>query len=176
MLRKFALLTYSLTILISLTACGGGGGSSSPPNNTPTYTKATAKIAISGTLPAGAKISGTGVTVTLPVGVTVPTDSGGTVIAGTVTPSGIFASGTQTPPLYTAASGGNAATLKLGLASGTPTGENQTGEIVTIVFNLTNGAIPISSSFALSDLVVVNTTNYGEITGLNASVSSISLQ
>jgi hypothetical protein len=93
--------------------------------------------------------------------------------AGSITPTGVFATGTQTTPLYTAASSGNATTLNLGLASGTVAGESQTREIMTVVFNLANGVAPLASSFALSDLAVVDAAY---ITGSSGSVTAVTLQ
>jgi hypothetical protein len=178
-IRAFA---YSLTLLITLAACGGGGGGGDTTPITPitpitpTYTKATVKIAIAGTLPPNTNISGLGIAVTLPEGVSLATDNNGDVISGSVTPSGIFTSGIQSPPIYTQASVGNKATLRLGLASNKDAGENQTGEIVTIIFDLASGTVPIASSFELSVPVVVNAENFDIITGLSASVTNVTLQ
>lgn len=171
MIKTLLKTACSLPLLIALAACGGGSSAS-----TPTYTNATVKIAIAGALPAGTNISGVGVTVTLPAGVTIATDISGAVAAGAVTPSGIFATGTQTAPIYTAANGANQATLKLGMASGTVAGENQAGEIATVVFNLASGTVPTSADFSLSDLVVVNATTYNSIPGFSGSVTSVILQ
>jgi hypothetical protein len=110
------------------------------------------------------------------VGVTVDTLYNGDVVSGVVTPSGIFATGTQTPPIYAAANGGTAATLKVGLASGNAAGEGQTGEMVTIIFDLANGAEPTASSFTLSDLTVVDAATYSTIAGFSSSITSVTLQ
>jgi len=166
-------IAYSLTLLITLAACGGGGGGGDTTPITQTYTKATVKIAIAGSLPPNTNISGLGITVTLPDGVTVATDNSGNVAAGSVTPSGIFAS---VIPIYSPASGGNKATLILGLASGSVAGEIQVGEIVTIIFDLANGVAPVASSFILTDLAVVDAQKYEQITGLSASVTNVTLQ
>jgi hypothetical protein len=184
MINRFKPMAYSLLLLTLLAACGGGGGGSSSPNslsNNPssgnqTSAKATVKIAISGTLPAGIAISGVGVTVALPAGVTVATDSSGAVVTGSVTPSGIFASGTQTTPIYTAASVGNLASLKICTASSKAAGESQAGEIATLVVNLANGSVPTADNFVLSDLVVVDASTYGKITGISGSVTTVTLQ
>lgn len=165
-------LSFMLLLLIGLAACGGGGGGSG--SNSPVYTKAVVKIAITGILPQGTTISGAGCTVTVPAGVTVATGNDGAVATGMVTPSGIFATGTQTPPVYT--SSGNTASLKLALASGSPLGETAVGEIVTVVFDLATGIEPTVSSFVLSDIAVVDAGTYSNISGLNISVLSVALQ
>lgn len=173
MIKTLRTITYSLILLTALAACGGGGGASP---NTPAYTKATIKISLEGTLPAGTNISGAGVTIVLPAGVTVATDGNGNIITGTVTPTGVFATGTQAPPIYTAASGVDAATLTISLASGTVSGEDRTGEIATILVNLENGIEPTVASFGLNSLTVVDAATYNTITGLSGSVTSVTLQ
>src|SRR6185369_16955814 len=139
-------------------------------------TRATLKVAISGTLPAGTNISGVGVTMTLPAGVTVATDSSGAVTTESVIPSGIFASGTQATPIYSAENIGNPASLKICPTSNKVEGESQTGEIATIVVNLASGATPTAESFVLSDLVVVNASTYDKITGISGSVTTVTFQ
>jgi hypothetical protein len=180
MIKTLKATALSLLLLITFAACGGGGGGSSSTGSVVTnptvHTKATVKIALTGNLPAGTSISGAGITVTLPVGVTVPTDSTGAVATGSVTPSGIFATGAQVTPIYTPASGANAATLKLAMASGTPAGESQTGEVATLVLDLAIGVAPTESSFALSELTVVNATTYDLIPGLSGAVTAVTLQ
>ncbi len=176
MIKTFRTITSSLALLVVLAACGGGGGSSAGIAPTPVYTKATVKISLNGTLPAGTTIAGAGVTMLLPAGVTVATDSSGNVASGTVTPSGIFANGTQISPIYVAASGANAATLKISLASGAAAGEDRIGEIATVVFNLANGVEPTVASFSLNNLTVVDAVTYNTITGLSGLVTSVTLQ
>jgi len=179
MIRRLKPIAYSLLLFITLAACGRGGGSSTPnnplPGNQPS-TKATLKVAISGTLPAGTNISGVGVTVVLPAGATVDTDSSGAVTTGSVIPSGIFVSGTQTTPIYTAASVANPASLKICPTSTKVGGESQTGEIATVVVNLAGGTKPTADSFVLSDLVVVNASTYDKITGISGSVTTVTFQ
>lgn len=173
MIKTLRTIINSLILLAALAACGGGGGASP---DTPAYTKATIKISLEGTLPAGTNISGAGVTIVLPAGVTVATDGNGNVTTDTVTPTGLFATGTQVPPIYTAASGVDAATLKISLASGTVSGEDRTGEIATILVDLENGIEPTVASFGLNSLAVVDAATYNTITGLSGSVISVTLQ
>jgi len=170
-MKTFLKLTLLLLLLAGLSACGGGGGTAATAT---AYTKAVVKIAITGDLPQGTMISGAGFTLALPAGVTMATNNDGAVANGYVTPSGIFTTGTLTPPVYSQSE--SPKTLKLALASGSEAGENSTGEIVTLFFDLAPGIEPTVWSFALSDAAVIDATLYVAIPGLNLSVMSVSLQ
>src|SRR5690349_20305333 len=91
-----------LTALTVLGGCGGGGSSSAPA----AASKSTVKLSTQGTLAAGTQLAGIQVIIQLPTGVTVDTNTDGSVAAGVVTISGVAAQGgvnTMSPPIYTPA-------------------------------------------------------------------------
>lgn len=131
---------FCLLVLVILGGCGGGGSSTpapAPATNT-TATKSTVKLSTTGTLPAGAQLSGIGVKIELPAGVTVDT-VGTDVAAGVVTVTGAPAQAgatALTAPVYTPAAGNVPGTLQFAI------GANNfgTGEFATVIFNLAAGA------------------------------------
>lgn len=138
-------------------------------------TTATLKMNLTGTLPASTGISGAGFTLTLPTDVT-PALTSGVVSNGVATPSGTFAGGTQTPPIYTAATASTPGTLKVTLANSIPAGVTQVGEVATITLQLANGAAPTTGSFGVSAVSVVDAVLYNSISGMGAEVAGLSLQ
>lgn len=161
-----------LLAVVCLPACGGGGGGSTTP---PAPTKAVLKINLTGTLPTSFAMSGLGMTVTLPANVT-PEVVAGVVAATVVTPSGTFAGGTQTAPVYVAASGGSPATLQIVLVNAVPAGVTQVGEVATVTLQLANGAAPASSAFAVNGVTVIDTLGNSNATAMGAIVASVILQ
>jgi hypothetical protein len=128
---------FTLAAFLILGGCGGGSNGSEP-------TKATVKLSTQGTLPQGTQLSGIGVTILLPAGVTVDTTSGA-VAAGVVTVSGVAAQGGASvlgPQTYTAASGSTRGTLAFTLAAN----NFGTGEFATVDFNLGPGSSAPSAS------------------------------
>jgi hypothetical protein len=125
------ILAFICIGILTLTAgCGGGGGAAPIP--------ATLKLSSSGTLPAGATITGYDITLELPAGVSVKTTAGGAVDAGVVVPSGLLAGTTGTIPVnYTPASGTIPATLDFTVISGVAAG---VGEFATINVNLSSAS------------------------------------
>lgn len=142
-----------------------------------TQVKTTAILAINltGTLPASTAIAGAMFTLTLPPDVT-PAITNGAVINGVVTPSGVFAGGTLTPPVYTAATASAPGTLIVTLVNSNPTGLTQVGEVATISLQLANGVTPTAANFGLSAVSVIDATLYNTISGMSANVASVTLQ
>jgi hypothetical protein len=147
--------------LLSLTACGGGGGSSAPPSTT-----ATLNLSTSGTLPLGTSLAGIGITLTLPAGVTIKTDSGGAVDPGYVNVTG-ESSPESVIAVYIPASGTTPATLTLTVISTTTTGFGA-GEFVTVTCDL-NGTSPPVSDFVLSGFKPYDLSG-NPVTGLTARI------
>lgn len=172
-MRNFLIYITLTLVLMTFTACGGGGGGGT--SNPPTAkTTASVTINLTGTLPANTTIAGTDITITLPTDVT-PSLNGTVVASGVVTPSGTFAGGTQTPPVYTAAAGNIPGTLKVVLANPVNAGVTQVGEVATITLQLANGATPTANSFGVSAVSVIDATLYNTISGMGASVMSVTL-
>jgi len=170
---RFILTIISLAILV---ACGGGGGGGSAPAPAATAkTTAVLKIGTEGTLASGVSLYGVGVIVTLPTGVTVATDSNGSVASSAVTVSGVATGGGLAPPVYTPATATAAATLKLIVAAaGTGFG---TGEFITVTCNLPAGNSLQESDFPVSILGNLEPASQllAPVTGLSPTIA-VSLQ
>jgi hypothetical protein len=147
--------------LLSLTACGGGS-SSAPPSTT-----ATLKLSATGTLHQGTSLAGIGITLTLPAGVTIKTDSGGAVVNGYVNVTG-EASPESVIAVFIPASGTTPATLALIVASTAAAGFG-TGEFATVTCDL-NGTSPKLSDFGLSNFKPYD-LNGNLVIGLTPGVS-----
>lgn len=148
-MKKTMKLYIILATLITLAGCGGGGGGggTNPPAPPTAKTTAVLKIGTQGTLPAGVTgLSGVGVTVTLPPGVTVATDGSGNVGASVAIVSGVAAGGSITPPVYTPAS----RTLRLVVAAGSSLFGS--GEFVTVTCILPAGNTLSASDFPIGIL------------------------
>lgn len=166
-------ITSILTLMI-LAACGGGGGGDTK-NPSPAKTTAALTINLTGNLPASTAIAGTDFTVILPANVTPALTNGG-VASGVVSLTGTFASGTQTRPVYTAATANAPGTLKVILANPVNAGVTQVGEVAMITLQLANGATPTSGSFGINAVSVIDATLYDTINGMGANVASVTLQ
>lgn len=129
---------YGLFIItLLLTGCGGsGGGAGIQP------TVATVTLATQGTLPAGKALSGIGITLQLPSGVTPAVAADGTVGSGVVKASGVSANdGSQSiPTYYTPGSATTPGTLSFVLASSVADGFG-IGEFATVTLNIAPGTI-----------------------------------
>jgi hypothetical protein len=172
MMKHILYGTIFFLTLLMLAACGGGGGGDTA---SVTYTKATLKINLNGDL-GGKAIVGAGFIVTLPANVT-PAMVNNAVASGVVTPSGTFAGGTLTPPVYTAATATTPGTVQIALANSVEAGVSTAGEVATITLQLANGAVPGAADFGLSTVsvnVVDTLGNYVE--GITASVAGVTLQ
>jgi len=171
--RSSLLLAFTL-----LAACGGGGGGDSSSTSAvpppPTYSSATVKVALVGTLPAGSAISGTSFALFLKPDLT-PSLTSGAVAAGVVTPSGTFANGSQitdwTPPNTTTTSG----KMMINLADSTPAGVTQVGEVATITLQLVNQTAPPAGSYVLAPYGVVDLSG-NPIPTLQAAITDVTLQ
>lgn len=162
-----------LLSVVCLTACGGGGGGGSTPPSGPT--KAVLKINLTGTLPTNFAMSGLGVTVTLPANVT-PEMANGVVSTSIIVPSGTYAGGTPTTPVYVPATGGNLGNIQIALANSVPAGVTQVGEVATVTLQLANGAAPTASSFTISNVTIIDTLGNSNSTAMGATVESVTLQ
>jgi hypothetical protein len=160
--------------LMTLAACGGGegAGTSNPPI---AKTTASLTINLTGNLPPSTAIAGTDFTLTLPANVT-PALTNGEVASGVVSLSGTFAGGIQTPPVFTPATAITPGTLKVILANPVNTGVIQVGEVATITLQLVNGTAPTTGSFGVNAVSVIDATFYNTISGMGASVASVTLQ
>jgi len=161
-------------ITFCLSACGGGGGGSSSgvvAGGGSQPTRATLSISTSGTLSSGATLSGIGITVTLPAGVTVVTDTGGNVGASVVYVSGVSVPGTVASPLYTAATASAPATLSFVVASSTASGFG-TGEFATVNCIIAQGTSPQATDFSLSGFTPSD-LSLKPVTGLSASFTAL---
>jgi len=166
---------FLAVITLTLAACGGGGGGSAPAPAATAKTTAVLKIGTQGTLAAGVSLYGVGVIVTLPTGVTVATDSSGTVASSAAVVSGVAAGGSIAPPVYTPATATAKATLKLIVAAaGSGFG---TGEFVTVTCNLPAGNSLQESDFPVSILGNLEPANQllVPVTGLSPTIA-VSLQ
>ena len=140
-----------------------------------TRTTATLTINLTGTLPTNTGIAGAVFTVTLPADVT-PALTNGAVAAGVVTPSGTFAGGTMTQPVYTPATANTPGTITVTVANTVPAGVTQVGEVATITVQLANFTTPSAASFGLSAVSVIDATVYNTIGGMGATVAGVTLQ
>ncbi|SNB46047.1 hypothetical protein [Geobacter sp. DSM 9736] len=123
-------------LILSLFGCGGGGGGGATqkePDPVPvTPTAAVVKISTQGNLPEATSLAGVGITVSIPVGVTVKTENDGTVSSSVITPSGVTADkATIAPADYVPATATTPGTLTFVLASTDQAGF-RTGEFVTV--------------------------------------------
>jgi len=124
-------ILFLMVFSLALAGCGGGGGSSAPAPKT----TAVLKIGTQGGLPAGVTgLSGVGVTITLPQGVTVATDGNGNPAANVAMVSGVAVGGSIAAPVYTAPTATTNGTLKVVVAAGSTL--FGTGEFVTVTCQL----------------------------------------
>jgi hypothetical protein len=162
---KNAMRLFITIITATLAACGGGGGSTPAPA-APAKTTAVLKIGTQGTLASGVSLYGVGVTVTLPQGVTVATDSSGNVASSVAVVSGVASGGSMATPVYTPATATAKATLKLIVAAaGTGFGA---GEFVTVTCML-----PTGNSLQESDFPATLLSNLEPANQLLAPVSGL---
>lgn len=162
---------FMTLMLLSMTACGEANFGSSAPEPA---SQAVLKVSLTGALPAGSAIIGAGFSITLPTDVT-PDMASDAEAATVITSSGTFAGGIDTPPVYNAATATAPGTIAVALANAAPAGVTDVGEVATITLRLSNGAAPSATSFAISDVKVIDTGG-NSVTGIGAAVSSVVLQ
>ena len=173
MTRRMKLFITIITL--TLAGCGGGGSTDTPapaPVTPAAKTTAVLKIGTQGTLGAGVSLHGVGVTVTLPTGVTVATDSSGNVGSSAAVVSGVASGGNIATPVYKPATATNKATLKLIVAAaGSGFG---TGEFVTVTCNLTAGNSLQASDFPASILSNLEPANQSlaPVSGLAPTITA----
>lgn len=166
-------LTILLGIIcVGISGCGGGGGggnSSGGIQPPPIASTATIKIVLSGSL--NSNLSGASVTLPLPVGVTVATDSAGAPLANVVIPSGVTASAAMVPTdlmSYSAPTATNAGSLTFVLASNA-TGGFGIGEFATVTMTVASGSIAPTGVIPVASFKPVDIF-YQNVTGLTASM------
>lgn len=163
-MKKLIIYLCMLAGLVALlTACSGGGSSAPAPNSAGT---ATLTLSTSGTPSPAGNLSGIGLTVTLPVGVTVATNSDGSVATGVVIPSGLLSSGTAT---NNAVYNSSTRTLSLTIVSTQAAGFG-VGQFATVVCSY-SGAAPSSSGFSLSSFAPADLL-LQPVSGLTAAYSA----
>lgn len=143
---------------MALFGCGGGGGGSTvgegskPPVGT-TPTTAVVKLSAE-TLPAGTSLSGLGLTLNLPAGVTVKTDAAGVVAPGTVAgPGGTASTGILAE--FTPAAPPAQAKLALALTSAEKQGLG-IGEFATVTCDVAPGTTPSAADFTITEVQAVD--------------------
>ncbi len=170
-MKNLIMTCIALLFMLSLVGCGSGGGDGTvPPVTQPT--SAVLKLSTTGTMPAGTSLAGVGVTIVLPAGVSVSTDTTGTVTAGVVTASGVAAKSTVIPPVFTPATATKPATLKLVVGS-TAAGGFGVGEFATVSCNIGSGSFPKSTDFSLpaADIKVADLV-LQPVPGITATVTA----
>lgn len=132
---------FIIITLLFLSGCGGGGG------GTPTVQPTIARVTLStqGTLTTG-ELSGIGVTLQLPAGVTPALAANGSVDSGVVKASGVLANSADPviPTYYSPANGTTPGTLVFVLASQPPNGFG-IGEFATVTLNIAPGTTNFST-------------------------------
>ncbi|HJV64452.1 MAG TPA: hypothetical protein VJ550_01835 [Geomonas sp.] len=136
-------------LLLCLAGCGGGGGSSVTSAQLPSQPNTkTVKLSTSAAASQNVVLSGVGITLTLPAGVTVKTDASGGVASGVINVAGVAVPGTAIA-VYHAATATTQATLELLVASSAVAGFG-TGDFATVTFELESGRSPKAAEFGLS--------------------------
>ena len=146
-------------------------GCSSDSPDLHTTTKLT--VATTGTLPAGAAISGTAMTILLPVGVVPVLDTSGNVdINRLVTASGMTqAGGLVATVIYQAATTVKPALLTIAMASKAKDGFNL-GEFMTLSLSRTVPVSPAINDFTISDFTAADLSG-NQIVGLQAIITAV---
>lgn len=168
-----------LLVVLFLSACGVDEerGVVMPPNavSTKVYTKATLKVSLVGTLPAGSSISGVGFTLYFPVSVA-PDMINNAVATGVVTPLGVFSGGLQADPVYspavTAAPYGK---MLITLADLSQTGVTQVGDVALITLQVNNETSLTAKDFQLGTNGVIDMEGK-PIASVSAVVTDVILQ
>lgn len=166
MKKRIYIACFFVLVLAVVSACGKHGGGDGE-NHHANPTSAVLTLSTQGTT---TNIGGLGVTVILPTGVTVKTDSGGNVDPSVVTTSGVAAGQATVLTLYTAATATIHARLNVALSSNALNGFGA-GEFATVHCAINSGS-PSVSDFSLTDFQLIDATYYAPITGLTATFSA----
>jgi hypothetical protein len=129
------------------------------------WTSAVLKVSTQG--PAAA-LSGVGVTINLPAGVTVATDSSGVVVPGAVAVSGVAVPSALAQATFTPATAGANASFTVVVAS-SQAGGFGIGEFVTVTCALGSGPLPSAAEFTLSAFDPSDLF-YSRVSGLTGSL------
>lgn len=137
-MNAYKIIAYVVVMsILLLSGCGGGGGADT---STPPSTKtATLKFSSQSTIPSDL-IGGFKLTVTLPVGSVIPTDSAGVPSSSAVYLSGKFAGATAIPPIISYDS-----TLRKLTVTYASTNNYELGEFLTILLTVPNSYVPNAS-------------------------------
>lgn len=154
-MKKMLMGLFLLCTFMGLFGCGGGGGGGtgggSKVEPDPVPTTAVVKLYAEGVLSEGTSLAGIGITVNLPAGVTVQTDSAGRVVGGAVAGSGVTeGKAVIAEPDYTPATDTAPGKLSFVLA-GTDAEGFGMGEFATVTCDLAAGANPQPTDFTLTD-------------------------
>lgn len=161
-------LCILIIALLTMTACGGGGGGGSNTNTGPT----TAVITLStqGSLSGNTMIGGLGVTVNLPAGMNVKTDTNGNVDTTVLATTGVAQGQATIIVLYTAATSTAQAKLYVALSSNSAAGF-AVGEFAKANCGIDAGKNPQASGISLTNFQVVD-TNGAVISGVTPTFSA----
>jgi hypothetical protein len=151
---KFHAVLLAL-IVQTITGCGGGGGDTGTVIVQPTTKTATLKFFSQSSNPADL-IGGFKLTVTLPVGSSIPTDASGVPLSSAVYLSGQFAGGTSLSPICLYEPALRKLTVTYASAS-----SYQLGEFITILVTVPSGYVPNPS-----DINYLPLEAYAPLTGV----------
>jgi len=172
-MKKYILLLCSV---ILIHGCGGGGGGGgNPASNNPVQkqpTKAVVKLYTQGSLPQGTAMSGIGITINLPAGVTVTTAANGGVGSEVIIGSGETAPETVVIISdFTPATGTSPGTLSMVLASKEAAGFG-IGEFATVNCGISGGSYPKATDFFTSDFRAIALRG-GTAAGLSPTFTAV---
>lgn len=163
-MKRISLFILIISLLI-ITACGGGGGGGNGPA---AVTKATLKLATSGT---GTTIYGIDVTVNLAPGVTVKSTNPPETDTGVVTASGVVSgTTTTTTAVYTAATGTVPGKVRILIVNANGF---TTGEFCTVNGDIASGHSPKSSDFSLDENFSASDADGNMINGLSPGFTAV---
>ena len=159
-MKKFMERLFLMCLAMALFACGGGGGSGtgggSKVEPDPVQATAVVKLFSEGILPEGISLSGIGVSIDLPAGMTVKTDTTGKVVAGAVAGSGVTAGkAALAEPDYTPATETAPARLSFVLA-GTEAEGFGVGEFAAVTCEMAAGTPAQALDIQLADFKPVD--------------------
>jgi hypothetical protein len=129
-------------VAICFLGCGGGGTTAQP-------SQAVLRLQSQGPLAAGEALSGIGVTISLPHGVSVKTAPDGSSAPDAVAVSGVALPGIVLRPRYVPENGAVPGSISFVVTSAALAGFG-TGEFATVTCGIAPGVAPLSADFKLS--------------------------